>query len=162
MKARFIQTNPDGSQQAGTFYLKRPGRLRFEYDPPDKDFIVADGTFIYFYDSQLKQQSNMPISHSLANFFLRKNLRLGGDVTVTRVAPAGNMITVTLVQTQDPAAGSLTIGLMQHPLALKKWRVVDAQGAITEVELFHVKTGIPLKSDMFYYVDPEHNKPKYN
>ncbi len=63
VKARFVQTAPDGGQTRGTFYLNRPGKLRFQYDPPLKDFVVADGLFIYFYDGELEQQSNAPISH---------------------------------------------------------------------------------------------------
>ena len=56
MWAKFIQTSPDGDSVSGTFYLNRPGRLRFEYDAPVDDFVVADGNFIYFYDAAVKEQ----------------------------------------------------------------------------------------------------------
>ena len=60
-RARFVQTTHDGTQLVGTFYLQRPGKLRFEYDDPIKDFVVADGVFIYFYDAELGEQSNASI-----------------------------------------------------------------------------------------------------
>lgn len=163
-RARFIQTAPDGTQRIGTFYLSRPGRLRFEYDPPVKDFIVADGFFIYFYDSELGEQSNAPIGQTLADFLLRPDIKLSGDITVKQARQAGTLFLVTLVQTDDPGAGSLTLGFEQNPLKLKKWRVVDATGAITEVELFKLQTGMKLDKSLFYYINPNklEDNPKYN
>jgi outer membrane lipoprotein-sorting protein len=162
LHARFIQTANDGRQAAGDFYLHRPGRMRFQYDPPSTDFIVSDGLFVYYYDGQMKQQSNAPIGKSLADFFLRKNLTLSGDIQVSEIRRAGGLLQVTLTQAKAPLAGTLTLGLTEKPLALKKWRVVDAQGAITEVELFDVETGITLKSELFKYYDPTNKNSKYN
>lgn len=158
LKARFLLTAADGSQQIGTFYLNRPGKLRFEYDPPAKDFIVADGLLIYFYDAELKQQSNAPIGQTLADFLLRKNITLKDDVTVDRVMQGGGLLQITLHQTDDPGAGSLTLGFTEKPFQLKKWRVVDPQNQIVEVELFQVETGLKLDSNLFQYRDPNPKK----
>lgn len=162
MKAKFIQTGPDGTKIAGDFLLKRPGRMRFDYADPIKDFIVADGRFIYYYDSQMKETANAPISQSLADFFLRKDLRLSGDVRVTDVSRQGEFTVVSLVQAKDPGAGTLSLGFLTEPMQLKKWRITDAQGAITEVELFDAVTGIKLDNDLFHYYDPNRRTPGYN
>ena len=155
VKSRFTQTSPDGSQIRGTFYLDRPGKLRFEYDAPSRDFVVADGLFIYFYDGELKQQTNAPISQTLADFLLRKDLKLSGDLKVTKIMRAGNLLQVTLVQTKEPKAGELVLGFTEKPkFQLKKWRVVDAVGNITETELFDVQSGLKLPSSLFAYHDP--------
>lgn len=158
LKARFLLTAADGAQQIGTFYLDRPGRLRFEYDPPSRDFIVADGILIYFYDSQIKQQSNAPIGQTLADFLLRKNIKLGGDIKVTRVMRGGGMLQITVQQAKDPGAGTLTLGFSENPMKLKKWRVVDAQNATVEVELFQMETDVSLSDDLFVYHDPNPKK----
>ena len=156
VKSRFIQTNADGSQLRGTFYLSRPGKLRFEYDPPNKDFVVADGYFIYFYDGEMKQQTNAPISQTLADFLLRKNLKLSGDLKVTRIMRAGGYIQITMIQRDLPKAGELTLGFTEAPkYQLKKWRIKDSVGNITETELFDVQTGLKLPSSLFAYRDPE-------
>ena len=155
-KARFIQTAPDGSQTNGTFYLSRPGKLRFQYDAPLKDFVVADGLFIYFYDGAMGQQTNAPISQTLADFLLRKELRLSGDLKVTRIMRANGLLQITIVQRSEPGAGALTLGFRESPFfELKKWRVKDSQGAITEVELFDIEAGIKLPSSLFSYHDPK-------
>jgi len=161
-KARFVQTTHDGTQLVGTFYLQRPGRLRFQYDPPIEDFVVADGLFIYFYDAQLGEQTNAPIGQTLADFFLRRDLKLSGDVRVTEVKRAGGFLQIKLLQSDDPDAGSLSLAFKENPMTLAKWRVVDGQGLITEVELFYLKTGIKHPSDLFVYVDPDKGKPALN
>ncbi len=163
-KARFIQTAWDGTQVTGTFYLSRPGKLRFEYDPPIKDFVVADGFFIYFYDSQMKEQTNAPIGQTLADFLLRKDLSFTDDKTISieEVSKSSNLIKIKLVQTADKAAGSLTLGFTEEPFSLKKWRVVDAQGMITEIELYRLELGVNLDSNLFVYKNPDKPKFSYN
>lgn len=162
-RAGFVQTAHDGSQASGTFFLSRPGRLRFDYDPPIEDFVVADGTFIYFYDSELGEQSNAPVGQTLADFILREDLSLTKDVRVTDVARDGGLLRLTLVQTADPGAGSLMLGFTEDPLVLRKWRVVDAQGFITEVALLDLETGLDLDRKLFVYRDPKRlTETRYN
>ena len=165
-QARFTQTAPDGTQTTGEFYLHRPGKLRFQFDPPVTDYVVADGLFIYFYDGQLKQQSNAPIGQTLADFLLRKNLRLSGDVTVTDVRHSDRgLLLISLVQTSSPQAGTLTLGFRDDadksgPFQLVEWRVTDASGAVTEVALSDLRANIPLDDKLFYYRAPK--KPAYS
>ncbi|MCB1580193.1 MAG: outer membrane lipoprotein carrier protein LolA [Rhodospirillales bacterium] len=161
-RARFVQTTHDGTQLVGTFYLQRPGKLRFEYDEPIKDFVVADGFFIYFYDAELGEQTNAPIGQTLADFFLRKDLSLEEDIKVESVRRKGGFLQVQLIQRSDPEAGSLTLGFKEDPLTLSKWRVVDGQGLITEVELFYMKTDIKHPADLFVYADPARGTSEFN
>lgn len=159
-RARFVQTTHNGVQLVGTFYLDRPGKLRFEYDPPVEDFVVADGFFIYFYDAEAKEQTNAPIGQTLADFILRENINLSGDVKVSEIKRAGDLMQITLVQSADPEAGSITLGFQEEPFELKKWRVVDGQGLITEVELFYLKSGMKHPSGLFVYADPDQGRGK--
>ncbi len=163
-QARFVQTTHDGTQLVGTFYLSRPGRLRFEYDPPIKNFIVADGLFVYFYDAELEEQTNAPIQATLANFFLRKNFSLSDDLIVKDAKHVGDMLHINVIQAEEPEAGSITFGFSEKPFELKKWRVIDPQGMITEVELFYLKKGVKHPKNLFVYVDPNKGKgkPSYN
>ena len=154
-KARFVQTAHNGMQLVGTFFLDRPGKLRFEYDDPIEDFVMADGYFIYFYDSELGEQMNMPIGQSLADFILRKDIRFDDDVIVSDVSRTHDLLQIKLVPKSDPESGSLILGFREEPLSLKKWRVIDSQNLITEVELFYLETGIDLDQDMFRYSKPD-------
>ncbi len=163
-QARFVQTTHSGDQLVGTFYLSRPGKLRFEYDPPSKSFVVADGLFIYFYDGDLEEQTNAPIGATLANFFLRKNFSFSDDLIVKDAKWANNLLQIKIVQAEEPDSGSITFAFDKSPFTLKKWRVVDGQNMITEVELFYLTSGIKHKKGLFVYKDPNRNsgKPHYN
>jgi len=162
-QARFVQTTHDGTQLVGTFYLDRPGKLKFEYDPPVYDFVVADGFFIYFYDAELKEQTNAPIGQTLADFILRKDIELDNDeLKVDEIKRAGGLMQIKVSQRADPGAGSITLGFDEDPLTLKKWRVVDPQGLITEVELFYLKTGVRHNDGLFVYKAPDEGKKTYN
>jgi outer membrane lipoprotein-sorting protein len=165
-KARFVQTAYNGSQLTGTFYLNRPGKLRFEYDDLD-DFVVADGFFIYFYDAELQEQTNAPIGQTLADFLLRPGLTLDGDIQISNIKRGGDLLQISLVQAADPEAGSIILGFeengAQKALNLKKWRVLDSIGNVTEVELFDLETGLKLPGELFVYQNPNRfENPRYN
>lgn len=158
IKARFVQTTHDGAQLVGTFYLDRPGKLRFQYDPPIKDFVVADGLFIYFYDGELGEQTNAPIGSTMADFLLRDNIKLSGDIHVENIKRGGGYLQMELSQAEDRGAGRLMLAFDEKPFKLRKWRIVDPQGLITEVELFYMKNNIDLDDSLFSYRDPNHGK----
>ncbi|AWJ83896.1 cell envelope biogenesis protein LolA [Azospirillum sp. TSH58] len=154
LQSKFVQVAPNGRQTTGTFYLARPGRMRLEYDPPVKDFVVADGAFIFYWDGEMRQQSSAPIGSTLADFILRKNIRLSGDVTVTGVYQAPGLVEISLTETKDPGKGTLTLVFEDRPFQLRKWRVLDAQGLTTEVALMNPREGMQFESKLFYFIEP--------
>lgn len=160
-QADFIQTSSLGSRLSGKFYLDRPGKLRFDYNEVE-DFIVADGVFIYFYDSQIGSQSNAPIGQTLADFLLRKDLKLTGDLTVTQLFKQDGQTFITIIQKDNPAAGEVELIFNDVPYQLARWRVRDAQGETTEVALKNMETGMKFKDvSLFGYRDPKGRK-KFN
>ncbi|MEM8833229.1 MAG: outer membrane lipoprotein carrier protein LolA [Pseudomonadota bacterium] len=161
VKADFIQTAHNGSRLSGTFYLDRPGKLRFEYNEVD-DFIVADGFLIYFYDSELGEQTNAPIGQTLADFLLRKDLKLTGDLSVQKVAMEQGYKTFVLNESGNEGAGSVKLYFNQEPFALHKWQVTDAAGLTTEVLLQNIERDVDLPASLFAYFKPKPDKPSYN
>lgn len=159
-QSEFVQIAPDGTQRTGSFYISRPGKLRFEYRTEPKDFIVADGVFLYYYDATSGQQSNAPIGATLADFLLRPNMSMNGDVSVQRVFKTSDLTQITLVQTDSPDTGKLIMGFQHKPYQLKKWQVIDSSGAITQVDLEDMNPGIKLDDSLFRYVDPKLGKSR--
>lgn len=156
--ADFTQTSSLGARLSGKFYLNRPGKLRFDYNEVD-DFIVADGVFVYFYDSQLGEQSNAPIGQTLADFLLRKNLSFDGDLTVVNNYRKDGEVFITLAQKDDAAAGQVQLVFSEVPVKLLRWIVTDAQGETTEVRLKNLQTGMTFKDvSLFGYRDPKGRK----
>ena len=158
LTADFIQTSSLGSRLSGQFYLNRPGKLRFDYNEV-QDFIVADGVFVYFYDSQLQQQSNAPIGQTLADFLLRKDLSLRGDLKVVKMFKKNGYVSISVVQKDEPAAGEVELIFQEVPYHLERWRVKDPQGETTEVVLKNIRTGMEFKDvSLFGYKDPKGRK----
>lgn len=156
--ADFIQTSTLGARLSGKFYLDRPGKLRFDYNEVE-DFIVADGLFVYFYDSQLGSQSNAPIGQTLADFILREDLSLSGELEVVQLFKKDGKTYITLVQKEEPAAGSVELVFTDIPYSLAGWRVKDAQGEVTEVSLKNLQKGMEFKDvSLFGYRDPKGRK----
>ncbi len=155
LQSKFIQVAPDGRQASGTFYLSRPGKMRLEYDKPIKDFVVADGTFIFYWDGEMRQQSSAPIGTTLADFILRKTIHLSGDVTITNVFQTPGVVEVSLVETKEAGKGTMTLVFEDHPFQLRKWRVLDAQGLTTEVALLNPRTDVTFDSNLFYFKEPK-------
>jgi outer membrane lipoprotein-sorting protein len=153
-RADFIQRSSAGPVLTGKFYLDRPGRLRFEYNEV-KDFIVADGLFIYFYDAALGEQSNAPIGQTLADFLLRKDLSLTGELNAIESFKQGGFTYITLIQKNDPGAGQVQLVFAEVPYGLRKWRITDPQGEVTEVELKNMERDIELDDELFAYYNPK-------
>jgi outer membrane lipoprotein-sorting protein len=163
LKARFLQSSPNGAAAEGDAYLSRPGRLRLQYDPPSPLLVVADGTFLIVYDRELGDPSYVPLGQTPAGVLVQPNLRLtGGEVTVTRVSRLPGVVRISAVESEDPASGEITLVFSDHPFELKQWQVRDAQHQVTTVSLFDVRTGISLEPKLFQFVDPKFAKPQMN
>lgn len=161
LESRFLQVSGGGRPVGGTFYMSRPGRMRLEYDPPMQDFVVADGRFLYYWDGEMEQQSSTPIGSTLADFILRPEIRLAGDVTVTDVYRTPGAVEITVTETKDPGKGSLTLVFEDRPFQLRKWRVLDAQGMTTEVALLNPKQGVQLDAGLFSFRQPARRRDQF-
>jgi outer membrane lipoprotein-sorting protein len=162
LKARFLQVAPNGTTSEGVAWLQRPGRLRFQYDPPSPLLLVAGHGLVVFHDAQLNQTSNIPLSRTALGILLADRIALSGDVTVTGMQRLPGQLGVTLVRTANPAEGSLTLYFSEKPLALRQWSVLDAQRQETRVTLYNAELGGTFDPKLFEYVDPrffENNKP---
>lgn len=155
LKARFQQIAPNGGISGGTAWLDRPGRMRFQYDAPAPFLLVAGYGLLTFYDSQLQQTSNIPLGRTPVGLLLQDNLKLSGDVTVTKVARLPGQLQVTLLRTATPSEGSITLIFADSPLTLRSWTVTDAQRQDTRVTLYDVQLGGTFDRSLFVFVDPK-------
>lgn len=158
ISADFLQIDEQGGMMRGKIALQRPGKMRVTYDPPSKDFIVADGSWVHIWNEDLKSQTNVEQGSSLAEFILRDPVRLEGDVTITSFKRYPAKLEVTLQQTDDPAAGSLTLVFEDHPLLLRQWKVLDPQGHMTGVNLENERADVAFPDGTFLFVPPNFGK----
>lgn len=155
VRARFVQSSSNGAYAEGQMIVARPGRLRFEYDPPNPVLLIADGLSLLFYDRELKQASFLPLWETPLWFLIRDKVQLSDDVQATAVERGEGVLKVTLRNKDSADAGSMTLIFGDAPLSLRKWELVDAQGITTQVSLINPEFGVPVDSAAFNYDDLE-------
>ncbi len=151
MTASFQQVANNGAVSAGRVWVARPGRMRFEYQPPHPITLLADATSVYYWDKELGQTSKYDLRQTPAWFFLRDPISFGSDVIVTSFRHDGGIARVTVVETARPDAGSLTLVFAENPLTLRQWIVLDQQGKTTSVTLSNLQFGMALDPRLFQY-----------
>jgi len=155
LQARFVQSNPNGSVAQGTLYVRRPGRMRFEYDAPSKLKVVADGTQVTLWDPVTRDFGQWPIGWTAASFLVRDPFTLSGDLTVESLQRTGDGLQLTLVQSRKPQEGKVMVRLAENPLALRGWSIIDNRGNKVDVTLTDLKTGGQLADSLFKYDGPD-------
>ncbi|WP_198375632.1 LolA family protein [Neoroseomonas rubea] len=159
LRARFLQLAWNGASAEGTAWIWRPGRMRFEYDPPDPMLLVADAGQFLMYDRDLRAPTTLPVGTTPLGVLLRREVRLSGDITVTAVARQGGFLRVSLFRTREPAEGTLTLVFNADPLELRQWAVVDSQRRETRVTLSRIETGLRFPAGLFQFNDPRFFEP---
>jgi outer membrane lipoprotein-sorting protein len=154
VQGRFTQVEANGSTSTGTFYLQRPGKARFQYDPPADMLIVSDGYNVVVNDRRLKTFNQYPLGRTPLELLLAKEVRLDRGVTVTSVdqTPGGFSLTARDAHRRTP--GTITVEFAHDPMALRGWIVVDAQGRKTHVTLGPLKPVSDLDPNLFVLRDP--------
>jgi outer membrane lipoprotein-sorting protein len=153
MAARFRQVASDGSTATGSLWMARPGRMRFEYDPPSPILLIADQFYVYYVDKQLAEMSKVGLKSTPAWFLLRDPITFD-DLLVTRFERGANLLRITVVSPAEPDSGSLTMAFSNEPLALRQWTIVDRQRRTTTVSLYDAQFGVALDPELFVYRDP--------
>ncbi|MBR0681853.1 outer membrane lipoprotein carrier protein LolA [Roseomonas eburnea] len=159
LRARFLQIAQNGAAAEGTAWIWRPGRMRFEYDPPEPLLLVADSGQFLMYDRELRAPTTLPTGTTPLGILLRREVRLSGDVTVTAVERSGGFLRVTLFRTSEPGEGRLTLVFNPDPLELRQWAVVDAQRRETRVTLSRIETGLRFPAGLFQFNNPMFFEP---
>ncbi len=132
LRARFLQIAPDGSLSQGRFFLKRPGRLRFEYDPPTPLLVITDGIWVIFYDHEIDQVSRVPLSSTPLEVLVRERVDLSRDIQIDKVQRLADGITIAISDPEQQDSGTITLFFADKPLRLQRWWLKEPSGAIWE------------------------------
>jgi len=148
LQGNFLQVGPDGSLAQGKFYLRRPGRMRFQYDPPEKLLVVADGTWVAVKDGFSAAQ-RYPLGSTPLGILLDDHVDLAKEVKVLAVERQPGALRITLADKNDNAPGNITLIFDAPDLQLRQWIVTDAQGLQTTVALRNIQSGIHADNALF-------------
>ena len=161
VRSDFAQWSSNGEEARGRLYLARPGKLRIDYQPPAPILVIADGTFLIYYDRKLEQVSYVPLASTPASILLDKHISLAeGALMVTGFERAEGTIFVTVARADKPGEGSITLSFREEPLALQQWSVTDPQGIVTVVTLLQPRFDVDLDESLFSFQDPRAFAPR--
>ena len=146
----FVQVGPDGRRAEGKIYLQKPGRIRFEYNPPSPIEMVADGNSVVIRDRKLATQDLYPISQTPLRFLLADRIDLLRETNVISVASDDTFISLQ-IEEKHTLGGTHKVLLMfaVKDTQLKQWTVTDPQGYDTTVALYNLDLGKKLDPSMF-------------
>ncbi|MPZ09031.1 MAG: outer membrane lipoprotein carrier protein LolA [Kiloniellaceae bacterium] len=149
MRGRFVQVSSNGAYAEGDVYLDRPGRMRFEYDPPTPVLIIANGLSLLYYDKELKEATFLPLWETPLWFLIRKEVRFDDNVDIVGIEEALGTLRITLRDPDSPDGGEVTLVFSDEPLALRKWELIDPQGIQTQVSLVNLVFGVEVDPELF-------------
>jgi outer membrane lipoprotein-sorting protein len=164
VEGRFEQTNPHGAVQTGDIFLKRPGRARFQYDPPSGLLVVSDGRNVSVWDSRLRTFDRTPLGATPLAILLARQIRLDQDVEVFRVGryDDGFYLSARNAHGQTRTEGYITVVFGDNPMQLRGWTLVDGQGQATRIKIASLAKS-PIRPELFVLDDPrspEERNPK--
>ena len=146
----FTQINPDGTISTGMLYIKRPGRMRFDYDPPDPALVMAGGGTVAIFDRKSNEPpQQFPLKRTPLAVILERDVDLSraGMITGYRADDISTIITAR--DPEAPEIGSIELVFTPDPVELRKWIITDEAGSRTTVILGDMETGINLKPALF-------------
>jgi len=141
LEGSFVQIAQNGAIDQGRFYIKKPGKMRFDYQPPNPTMVVSDGLTIAVFNTQLNTVDRYPLSTTPLNILLSDHVDLKRNMAVVGIEHQQGSIVVEARSNDRRVTGDISIVLSDPELELRQWTVVDAQGLATTVSLRDVQAG---------------------
>ncbi|MBR2574230.1 MAG: outer membrane lipoprotein carrier protein LolA [Loktanella sp.] len=146
----FTQINDDGTLSTGQIYIKRPGRIRFEYNPPQESLVMASGGQLAIFDPRANTgPDRYPLSQTPLNVILQRNVDLTAARMVTGTVSDGTTTTVTVQDPANPQYGNIQLVFTANPVELRQWIITDDLGNQTTMVLNDLTTGAAIGDIMF-------------
>ena len=142
MQGEFTQISPKGNVSRGVFYISKPGKMRFEYAPPNPFLIVADGRWLTIKNRAKEKGDQFPLSQTPLKLVLSNNVDLRKETQVLEFDDQDGITSVTLEEKGGSLGGNLTLVYDRTRKALQQWVVTDAKGRRTTVSLENVVAGV--------------------
>jgi outer membrane lipoprotein-sorting protein len=149
-RAEFTQINADGTISTGDLRLRRPGRARFDYDPPNRGLVIAGGGQVAVFDPVSNTRPEQyPLRQTPLNLILSERVDLGRSGMVVAHGADGSSTSITLQDPQNPQYGNIRLVLTDGPVTLRQWVITDDTGTQTTVILGDMATDVSLGSGLF-------------
>jgi outer membrane lipoprotein-sorting protein len=148
-EADFTQVNGDGTISTGRLFIRRPGRVRFEYSPPDNTLVLAGSGSVAIFDAKSNQPPEQyPLARTPLNLILAQNVDLGRARMVVGHREVEGTTRVRAQDPDNPDYGSIEMVFTANPVELRQW-IIRSDGSETTVILGEMKKGGSLSANLF-------------
>ena len=153
----FVQVGPDGRRTEGQFYVQKPGKVRFEYSPPSRVDVIADGQSVVVRDRKRATQDLYPLSQTPLRFLVADRVDLARDTNLVSVGTDDQFVTVEIEEQQLVGTNRLMLKFGAKDFKLRQWTVTDPQGYDTTVAVYNLDAGKKLDPALFQinYENPD-------
>ena len=153
----FVQVGPDGRRTEGQFYVQKPGKVRFEYSPPSRVDVIADGQSVVVRDRKRATQDLYPLSQTPLRFLVAARVDLARDTNLVSVGTDEQFVTVVIEEQQLVGTNRLMLKFGAKDFKLRQWTVTDPQGYDTTVAVYNLDAGKKLDPALFQinYENPD-------
>ncbi len=146
----FTQVNADGTIATGRLFIRRPGRVRFEYAPPDQSLVMAGGQQVAIFDAKSNQPPEQyPLKRTPLNLILAADINLGRAKMVVGHNEVENTTRVVAQDPDNPGYGTIELVFTANPVELRQWIITDDVGSQTTVILGEMKKGGSIPASYF-------------
>ena len=150
LQGEFTQISPKGNMSQGVFYIAKPGKMRFEYAPPNPFLIVSDGTWLTIKNVKKEKGDQFPLSQTPLRLALGDKVDIVKDTSVLDYQEQDGILTVTVEDKKNTlGSGQLTLVFDQTRKVLQQWIVTDGKGRKTTVSLENLQAGIEPDPKLF-------------
>jgi outer membrane lipoprotein-sorting protein len=149
LQGAFMQVGPKGHISTGVFHIAKPGRMRFEYAPPNPFVVVADGTWVTIKNNAKDTADQYPLSATPLRLVLAEQVDLLSEAEILSVDQVDGMTTVTLEDKDQLVPGHLVLIFDEEREELQQWIIVDGQGRRTTISLTEMVAGIDPDPGLF-------------
>jgi len=149
LKSGFIQIGPEGGADQGVLYIEKPGRIRFEYRPPNPLLIVATGGALYVKNARLNTLDKYDLSDTPLGLLLNENVDLARNKAVMGVDEREGNIVVRARSSNSRNNSNITLVFSLPGIELRQWTIKDNQGGVTTVALQNPTPGAALDEALF-------------
>jgi outer membrane lipoprotein-sorting protein len=153
LQGEFVQIGPNGQMDQGKFYMQRPGKLRFQYDPPSPLLIVSDGRTVAVSNSKLKTVDRYPLSALPLDMILGENIDWRRDRAVMRVTHQPGMLIIEARTSRTRNKANISITFAEPQIELKQWTIIDDQGLPTTFALRGLTANAEIDASLFVLRD---------
>jgi outer membrane lipoprotein-sorting protein len=150
MQGEFTQVSPKGNLSRGVFYISKPGKMRFEYAPPNPFLIVSDGKWLTVKNVKKEKGDQFPLSQTPLRLVLANKIDILKETEVLEFQSQDGILSVTLEDKKNTlGSGRLTLVFDQTRNALQQWVVIDGKGRRTTVTLENIVAGVETDPKLF-------------